>query len=76
MYKSVEAIRMGSLHGSKNNLDELLSAKAVAESLLHALTWIKNQNFQNIDIEMNAKVIEDRLYNNFTGSSYLQVLIN
>lgn len=71
---------MGSLHGSYiyNNLTNGYPNPAELEawSLLHALTWIKNQNFQNIDIEMNAKVIEDRLYNNFTGSSYLQVLIN
>jgi len=45
-------------------------------SLLHALAWIKDQNFHNIDVEMEGKVIADKLYNNSIGRFDLQVLIN
>lgn len=51
-------------------------AELEAWSLLHALTWIKEQNLQNIDVEKNAKVIVETLYNNSSGNSDLQVLIN
>lgn len=71
---------MGSLHGSYiyNNLTNGYPNPAELEawSLLHALTWIKEQNLQNIDVEKNAKVIVETLYNNSSGNSDLQVLIN
>ncbi|KAH1225554.1 hypothetical protein GmHk_11G032423 [Glycine max] len=53
-------------NGSSNPIE------AEAWSLLHALTWINDQNSQNIDVEMVAKVIVDKVYNNSTGKSVLQ----
>jgi len=38
--------------------------------------WLKDQNFQNMDIERDAKGIVDALYNNSCGFSDFQVLIN